>query len=211
MGRLTLEEFRARMNKVLEESEVNDRLDDWINDGYFDIAGARRHDNLEEVSTTTLAEGEFYISLPDDLIFVKGLWNITEDQWEQILQVEPEDLFSRDESEEGAPEVWGGETNHLRLHPQADEEYTLRLYYYKEPEPLSSPSDKSVLPTQWDRAIHMLAVRHALLDKGAIEASDRWLNQAVRYVQGREAVRNRGQWSEHERGLDIATDRSHLR
>lgn len=165
MGLETLDGFRDSVNLALgDKSQFNERLDRWINDGLqelfvmLDIEGRRVC-----AQTTTVVDQEKY-TLPDDLIATLVLTDRTNKK--RLLKTSIENFEKLDPSRTGKPLNYARVDRDFFLHPVPNGNFLIHMFYIKEPAQLTAGTDVTELTAAYDRVVHLLAVRSALIDLG---------------------------------------------
>ena len=163
MGLETLTEFRDGINLALgEKRQSNERLDQWVNDaivelfGELDIAGRRQG------ATADLVIGQREYDVPTDLLAMLVL-RIT-DINRRLIKTSVENFELFDETTTGSPTHYMRVGPFISVFPLPDAVKELKLFFIKEPATLALPADTSGLPSMYDRVIHMIGLRNALID-----------------------------------------------
>ena len=178
--------FRSRLEQALGNRGLNTGpLNAWLNDGYLDMTGSHDFVQLRAVDTVTLVGGSIGITLPLGLQWIRAIWNVGDK--EQIVKLASEYLQSM---EDPADDDLGGvyytrDGDALYIQPPYVTDQTIAIHYNVEPTFLAVDSDTSVLPTTYDRGIHMFSMSHALADLGEEIRATEWLNKAIIYVRTR--------------------------
>lgn len=169
MGLETLTEFRDGINLALgEKRQGNERLDQWVNDavielfGELDITGRR-----QGATADTVIEQREY-DVPTDLLAMLVLRNVTTRK--RMIKTSIENFLLLDETTEGSPTRYTRVGAFISVHPLPNVVEVLELFFIKEPPVLALPTDTSGLPSMYDRVIHMIGLRNALID---LEENDR--------------------------------------
>lgn len=186
MGQRTLAMFRSNLNFALGDRDLGKGfLDAAINDGYLDLTGSHDLVQLRAVSTVTLVGTSIGITLPDDLQWVRAVWNVT-DKW-QILKMASEHLHAMEDvaDDDRDDRYYTRDGDALYIQPPFVTDKVIAIHYNAEPLILSSDSDTTVLPSTYDRAIHMFAMNAALSDLGEEIRAVEWLNKAIVYLRTR--------------------------
>ena len=165
MGIETLEGFRDSVNLALgDKSQFNERLDRWINNGLeelfviLDIEGRRTCAQL-----TTVKDKNNYL-LPLNLIAMLVLTDRTNKR--RITKTPIENFERLDAASKGQPKVFARVDRQIFLHPIPSGAFLLQQFYIKAPDRFTVGTDVSEMITAYDRVIHLLAVRSALIDLG---------------------------------------------
>lgn len=168
MGLETLDGFRDSVNLALgEKRQGNERLDRWINDGLQELhimldLEARR----TCAETPTVEDQERYL-LPPDLIATLVIRDLTNKR--RLLKMSIENFEQLDKTRSGKPKNYARIDRHIHLYPVPDGVYTLSMVYLKESTPLTAGTDVTELTAAYDRVVHLLAVRSAMIDLGEHE------------------------------------------
>ncbi len=165
MGLETLDGFRDRLQLALgDKAQFNERLDRWINDGIVELFIILDLENRRKCAqTTTVIDQDNYL-LPVDLIAMLVLTDRTKKR--RILKTSIENFERLDAAKTGDPKVFARVDRLIFLHPIPFAENLLHMFYVHEPTTLASGTDVSELTRVYDRVIHLLALRSALLDLG---------------------------------------------
>lgn len=168
MGTENLDGFRDSVNLALgDKSQFNERLDRWINDGLeelfvmLDIEGRRTCAQL-----TTVKDKNNYV-LPVNLIAMLVLTDRTNKR--RITKTPIENFERLDAASKGQPKVFARVDRQIFLHPIPSGAFLLQQFYIKAPDRFTVGTDVSELITSYDRVIHLLAVRSAMIDLGETE------------------------------------------
>lgn len=163
MGLETLGEFRDGLNLALgEKRQGNERLDQWLNDGVIqlfgelDIAGRRQGATAD----TVIDQREY--DVPTDLLAMLVLKNNTTRK--RLLKTSIENFQLFDDTAVGSPTHYTRVGAFISVHPLPNVVEQLELFFIKEPPVLALPTDTSGLPSMYDRIIHLIGLRNALID-----------------------------------------------
>lgn len=163
MGLETLTEFRDGLNLALgEKRQGNERLDQWINDGVvelfgeLDIAGRRQGATAD----TVIDQREY--DVPADLLAMLVLKNNTTRK--RMIKTSIENFQLLDDTTVGSPTRYARVGAFISVHPLPNVVEQLELFFVKEPPVLALVADTSGLPSMYDRIIHLIALRNALID-----------------------------------------------
>lgn len=183
MGNRNLDEFRDSLNLVLgDKAQFDERLDRWINDAIeelfvmLDIEGRR-----ECAQTTTVADQEDYL-LPTNLVGVLVLTDRTNRR--RILRTSIENFERLDPGLRGQAKLYARVDRQLFLHPvPGTTGDILHMFYIKAPDVLVVGSDVSELTSAYDRVIHLLAAKNAMLDLGELEKATFFFQTAQNMIR----------------------------
>lgn len=196
MGVRTLEEFREDLSKVLGNRGGSNRwYDRRINAAYIDVATAILHEALRHCATLTVdteeedAEGNItggtVYGVGEDVI---GIVSVVDNENDRVLVNTENENLDHYKEKEGAPRLWARQGSSVRLWPEPDEEYTLDITYYREPDHLEDDDDVTILEARWDQAIHLMASHYGLMDlgdSGEASRSTEYLQRAMAYMSAR--------------------------
>lgn len=168
MGVETLAGFRDSLNLALgDKGQFNERLDRWINDGLeelfvmLDIEGRRVCAQL----TTTVDEDKYI--LPLNLIATLVMTDRTNKR--RILKTSVENYERLDAALTGQPKVYARVGRQIFLHPIPNGAFLIQQFYIKRPDRFALGTDVSELISAYDRVIHLLAARNAMIDVGEFD------------------------------------------
>lgn len=169
MGLETLSGFRDSVNLALgDKRQGNERLDQWINEALIELFGELDIQGRRTCATApTIIDQEEY-SVPTDLLAVLVLRDITNKK--RLIRTAIENFQLFDGTTKGNPTRYVRVDNLFHLFPIPDAVQTLEMFYIREPVVLSVATDTSGLPSMYDRVIHLIALRNALID---LEENDR--------------------------------------
>ncbi len=169
MGLETLDNFRTSVNLALgEKRQGNERLDRWINDAQIELFAELDIQGRRTCATASTVADQREYNVPTDLIASLVLRDTTNKK--RILRTSIENFELFDITTTGKPSRYTRVDDLFHIFPLADAVYNLQLFYIKQPAILTSGSSVSELPAMYDRVIHLIALRNALID---LEEDDR--------------------------------------
>lgn len=112
---------------------------------------------------TTVAGTEKY-TLPTDLVATLVVTDRTNKK--RLLKTSIENFEQLDPSRSGRPKTYARVARDLYLNPVPDGAYLIHMFYIKEPSELAAGTDVTELTAAYDRVVHLLAVRSAMIDLG---------------------------------------------
>lgn len=186
MGQTNLATFRSRLQAALGDRDLQvGPLNSWINDGYLDMTGSHDFVELRVVQTVTLVGGNIGITLPDDLQWIRAVWNV-EDK-EQIPKISSEYLQAMEDKADDdlGAKFYSRDGNALYIQPPYVTDQVIGIHYNAEPAFMVKDGDKTILLTTYDRAIHMFSAAHALSDLGEEIRANEWMNKGIIYLRTR--------------------------
>lgn len=185
MGYMALSDFRSSVQSALgNRSLANASLDQYINFGYLDIAGAITFQVLNsEYSLTTLA-ANFSVDAPSNIFSVLHIRNVSN---RKLLTWMPlPDLFRKIPlTPPGEVVGWNHYGSKIYLFPTADAVYTLNAFVRRSPDRLTDAADVSVLPDEFDTPILMMANYYGFLLNAEEERASYWLGLAINNLQAK--------------------------
>ena len=140
----------------------------WVNTAYKRLTTRNRFWGLRqdfyfpqlEVSTTaSTSAGVAYVSVPSDALIIRGVWDSTNDRtldnisWQEYISY----TGRATTSSRNKPTEWIRQGTYIYLYPTPDATYSLTIYYRKVPASLSALADVTLIGTEWDEAILLLA------------------------------------------------------
>jgi hypothetical protein len=163
VGLETLGGFRDGLNLALgEKRQGNERLDQWINDGVIELFGELDIQGRRQGATAdTIADQRTY-DVPLDLLAMLSL-RINEVN-KRLIKTSIENFESFDITTTGTPTHYQRAGAFISLFPLPDAIQTMQMFFIKEPPALSGVGDTSGLPSMYDRVIHLISLRNALID-----------------------------------------------
>jgi len=184
MGAIALSTYRSDLQSALGDRGLdNTRLDSWINQGYYDLAGAVDFEVMDTNSTVATVSSVQTITTPTNALIVKFLKDTTSDN---LLGWLPKmELFRRAITPTAQPKYWTRHAASIYLSPVPDAAYNMFIVYKKPPTKLTAVGDVSTFADTWDTAVFQLAVHHALLALGEEQRAVAWLQRAILYIQSR--------------------------
>lgn len=163
MGRRTLDQFRDQLNLVLGDSgQFNERLDIWINDAIEELFVMLDIEGRRVCAQQPTVDGQEAYLLPDNSIAMLVLTDRTNKR--RILRTSIENFERLDPSKTGQPRTYGRVDRTFFLHPVPDGAFLLHLFYIKAPDVLTAGTDVTELTSAYDRVVHLLASKNAMLD-----------------------------------------------
>jgi hypothetical protein len=179
VGIRTLDSFRGSLSLVLgNKTQGNERLDEWINDGVeelfglMDLEGRRTSDTFQ-----TVAAQEEYV-LPANCLAILVLSIGKRLLWRPI-----ENYQLLDNAKTGKPRIYTRVDRTLFLHPIPNDVFTVSRFFIKSPTRLTGVDDVTELPPMFDRVVHLLASKNALLDVGMEEKATTFYQTAVNLLR----------------------------
>ena len=166
MGYLTLNKFRDILNISLGESRQtgNERLDAWINLGYFDVATLTEFEGLKMVASMETVASQRSYSLPDDLISIISVADLTNKRRMVFLGLHNYHL--KDREVENNPRYYARRKRVMYLWPTPASVLDVEVYYLEEPCPLQEGDDVTIFPMSYDTVVLNQARYHAFLSLG---------------------------------------------
>lgn len=171
------------INNRLVEGTDDDRLNQFINAAYFEIAGGIDFPELDEVFDISTVASTIEYAGPTDSFGWKFIYDETNDSL--LERVSAEQLFRRARTTDATPEFWTRRGEKIIFSPTPDAVIAEKLYYKKIPSALSADGDKTTIPPTWDHGIYLLAVANAHLSFAEENRATFWRNLAVAYIQSR--------------------------
>ncbi len=168
MGLETLGGFRDSVNHALgERRQGNERLDQWINEAHVELFAELDLQGRRACGTTSTVIDQRTYDIPSTLIAVLVLLNTTTKK--RLIRTSIENFQGLDQATTGSPTRYSRVDSLLYVHPLPNVVETVNLFYIKEPAPLALNADTSELATMFDRVIHLVALRNALIDLNETE------------------------------------------
>ena len=163
MGLETLTEFRDGINLALgDKRQGNERLDQWINDGVIELFGELDITGRRQGATADTVIDQREYDVPADLLAMLVLKNNTTRK--RMVKTSIENFQLLDDTTVGSPTRYTRVGAFISVHPLPNVVEQLELFFIKEPPVLASPTATSGLPSMYDRVIHMIGLRNALID-----------------------------------------------
>ncbi len=163
MGLKTLADFRASVNVALgEKSQFDERLDDWVNAGLQELFAILDVEARRTTGTVNTVADSETVALPADLTAVLNVTDTTNKR--RLIKTSIENFQAFNPGNTGISKYYARVDRELFLHPVPTEILPLHLVYIKEAIPLTADDDVTELGAQYDRIVHLLAVRSALID-----------------------------------------------
>jgi len=184
MGFKDLTGFRSDLDFALGNRGFDsDRLDSWINAGLQELTSAVYFPELETSTTITTSSGTDKYTLSENILAVLSVRDTTNDH---VLRKMGHSFLARyDDDDTGMPEYWMHRGSSIVLKPTPDSSYSIFLTVYIYHPKLDTTSSKTLLSPEWDRAVHMLAMSHALSDVDEHDRATMWLERARLYIGSR--------------------------
>jgi hypothetical protein len=163
VGLETLGEFRDGLNLALgEKRQGNERLDQWINDGVIELFGELDIQGRRQGATADTIIDQKTYDVPADLLAMLSL-RINEVN-KRLIKTSIENFELFDDTRTGTPTHYQRAGAFISLYPLPDAIQTMQMFFIKEPPQLVGASDVSGLPSMYDRVIHLISLRNALID-----------------------------------------------
>ena len=163
MGLETLTGFRDGVNLALgEKRQGNERLDQWVNDGVIELFGELDIQGRRQGATADTVIDQREYDVPADLLAILVLKNNTTKK--RLIRTSIENFQLFDDTREGSPTHYVRVGAFISVDPLPNVVEELELFFIKEPPQLVLGSDTSGLPSMYDRVIHLIALRNALID-----------------------------------------------
>lgn len=141
----------------------------WVNTAYKRLVTRNRFWGLRqdfyfpqlEVSdaTQSTTAGTAYVNVPSDALIIRGVWDSTNDRildnisWQEYISYTGRTTTSS----RSKPTEWVRQGTYIYLYPTPDATYSLTIYYRKVPASLSASAEVTLIGTEWDEAILLLA------------------------------------------------------
>lgn len=166
MGYLTLDKFRDVLNLSLGENRQtgNERLDAWINLGYFDIANLTEFEGLKMVASMETVASQRNYELPTDLIAIISVADLTNKRRMVFLGLHNYHL--KDREVERNPRFYSRRKRVMYLWPTPPGVLEVEVYYLEEPCPMEEGDDVTVFPMSYDSVVLNKARAHAFQSLG---------------------------------------------
>lgn len=176
MGTLTLSEFKSYIRfqhgNNSEFSTPTDYYAIWFNQAYKELATRHKHRDdktgrtrlfsfpqLNTSSTANTVDGTAYVSVPTDALVVQEVYNGTSNEYLKWIPwreyVKKTDRATS--TAEAKPTKWHRRGTYLYLYSTPDAAYVLTIYYRKVPASLTLDADVTLLGTEWDNPLLLLA------------------------------------------------------
>ncbi len=173
----------------------------WINTAYLDLTTRNRFwdvpiprffdfPELKTSTTKTTTAGTAYVVTPTDALFIRHLWDSTNDRkLNKIRFHKYVDAGGRaSSSARGKPTEWVREGANIYLLPTPDATYTIYVYYRKRPAALSDAADVTAIGAEWDEPILLLATAQSFLRLGEPDKSLLWQKEFISSLAGKIAI-----------------------
>lgn len=119
---------------------------------------------LETSTTLTLSSGDYYKSVPNDVLTIRTIYNTTTERkltWKGYREYLA--LSDRQSSTTtGEPTIWTRAGNYIYFYPASDSTYSVEVYYKKLPTALTGTATTEI-GEEWDEVIILWAAFKALL------------------------------------------------
>ncbi len=169
MGLETLGNFRDGINLALgEKRQGNERLDQWVNDAVIELFGELDIQGRRQGATADTIIDQREYDVPSDLLAMLSLR--INDVNKRLIKTSIENFELFDNTTTGTPTHYQRTGAFISLFPLPDAIQELQMFFIKEPPVLAATADTSGLPSMYDRMIHMISLRNALID---LEENDR--------------------------------------
>ena len=169
MGLETLGGFRDGLNLALgEKRQGNERLDQWVNDAVVELFGELDIQGRRQGSTADTIIDQRTYDVPGNLLAMLSLR--INDVNRRLIKTSIENFEAFDTTRTGTPTHYQRAGSFISLFPLPDAVQELQMFYIKEPNVLVAVTDTSGIPSMYDRMIHMISLRNALID---LEENDR--------------------------------------
>lgn len=182
MGFMTLADFRDELAHVGGGAGLSrERLNRYVNAGYFEVAGAKPFRSLITTATLALVDQTGSYSLPTGVLGVITVRNTNTDHPRRFREVSLENFQLYDRSLDGEPTHFAYDANNIYVHPMPDATYDadeLFVIYRREPTVLSGSADKTVLPAAFDMAISGFSKYYMLQNLGKNNEARNWFLRA---------------------------------
>lgn len=160
---------RSRVEQKLDDESFGvAKLNQFINDGQRDILNSRRFTFMERSSDLTTSVGSALLTgTPTDLQVPLSLRIYEPQNYATLLTyMEYEDFDATIPNQNlvgnTVPQYWRIFNGVIEVYPNADQEFTLKLKYLKEPTELSSDSDVPEIPEAFGETLVLAAYKRAL-------------------------------------------------
>lgn len=160
---------RTRVEQKLDdESFGTTKLNQFINDGQRDILNTRRFTFMETEGTpTTTASSSTLSNYPTDVQTPLSLRIVSPINYATLLTyVEYEDFDESIPNQalagDNIPQYWRIFNGSIEVYPTADDTYTLKLKYIKNPTELVDDSDVPEIPESFGEILVLAAYKRAL-------------------------------------------------
>ncbi|KKM19695.1 hypothetical protein LCGC14_1653010 [marine sediment metagenome] len=168
MGLETLGGFQDSVNHALgERRQGNERLDQWINEAHVELFAELDLQGRRTCGTTSTVIDQRTYNIPPTLIAVLVLLNSTTKK--RLIRTSIENFQGLDQAKIGSPTRYSRVDDLLYVHPLPNIVESLQIFYIKEPAALALSTATSELPSMFDRVIHLVALRNALIDLNETE------------------------------------------
>lgn len=180
MGYLTLQQFRDSLNLSLGPNRQtgNERLDAWINLAYFETASETEFEGLKMSATAVTVASQASYSLPDDLMSIISVADLTNDR--RLVKLGLHNYHLKDRNVEGDPRYYARRKRVMYLWPTPDAVFNLEVYYLEEICPMELASDVTVFPQSYDAVVLRKAKKFAWEDLGNEQKANYYEAQSQR-------------------------------
>lgn len=203
MGFMTLKDFRDQVNLNLGDrrESSNDRLDNWINRGYVEVAFSKEQEWMKICNVFTTIADQYDYALPSDFFAFISLADRTNKR--RLVKTDLANYMLKDQEKTGKPQGYARRRDTLYLWPTPDGAYSIEMYYFWNPPILTAEADQSMMGHFFDHAIVLLATRNAWLALGDMEKATLFHQSADNYIRRFDAESG---WAvdEPQLGVDVA-------
>lgn len=161
MGYLTLDKFRDILNLSLGDMRQtgNERLDVWLNLGYFDIANQTEFEGLKMVATMDTVPSQRNYELPEDLMAIISVADLTNRR--RMVNLALHNYHLKDRDVEGCPRYYSRRNRVMYLWPTASSIFEMEVYYLEDICPMEEADDVTIFPQSYDSLVLNKAKAHA--------------------------------------------------
>jgi hypothetical protein len=182
MGLKTLPMFEADLQLALGNRGFSvDQLDNWINTGLTDLTSQWEFEELDGMDSEVVLAG-INTFTPAAIEGITGMANATNKLF--MTRIEEPAWQRLDPLTKGQPKQWFRRAGDIFVWPTPNADTTFQIEKLATHPPLVGVST-TLLQSMWDRAVHLLAMAHALTDLEEAERSAFFFNSASRYIDKR--------------------------
>ncbi len=184
MGAKTLETFRSNLDFAMGGRHSEDEeLDNWLHAGLDDLT---RGIFLEELHSSTNIETEVDkedYTLPPNVDAILGIEDETSRK--ALIKIGLQKYRRLSRASRGRPKYWMPRGNKFLVWQTPNAVFNLGVSTYIQHPRLTTTSQQTILTVTWDRAIHLLALYHGLIDVEEMTRAQAIHKEALRYIASR--------------------------
>lgn len=167
---------------------VDEQVLEWLNDTQKEVCESQHFWFLHTSTNLTLSAGNDTVALPSDFMDEDSVWKYdsTYETYSEITLMSIEDMrrvYSDSTTPGGAPKHYRLEGDNIIFRPFADDDYTIKLEYWKYLDDLVAGGTGNYLVTKWSHLLEAGATAKAFSSVEQVDMAAVWDAKFRQYLR----------------------------